>query len=56
MSDVGEAAVLGLAPRREPCFYKICHIFYVLLPILERQVHELAQLIYHFLNRIVLNY
>lgn len=55
-SDIGQAAVLRLGSGREPSFYKIGHIFYVLLPIFERQIHELAQLIYHFLNGVILDY
>lgn len=35
-SWVVDAVVCGLG---EACFYKVAHVFYIILPVLEREVH-----------------
>lgn len=55
-SLIDETATVGLRSRSEPSFYEISHVLDVLLPVLERQVHVLAQLIHHFLDGVVVDH
>lgn len=55
-SLVNQAARLGLRPRSKPCFNEISNIFDVLLPVLEGQIHELAEFVHHFLDGVVVDH